>query len=325
MDHVFVRLAGLAVELNQPLPVIADWLSAPARFAGDARRSNDERLRRYAREDFPRENRASLEALRARLDSFLFLPQVRSALSAGECMSFGSALDHGVTIIDLGNPPAGAERVAKFWAGVLIGRLSRAILSREVKDNSPHCLVVLEEFQEALQRFQAEQFARLLALARHKRVALLFVNQQPGQLGTELTKLLRTNTGLECAFRCNYEDAQSLSHAFPIAAETTRPAEARLALARQMTRLPRRSYYLWLKEASFRAQLVRSPRLDLGELQEEARGVLEETKGRIRQGTVADKAALEAASEPAMRTENQPDSGFLVPEASAPSDFPSLG
>src|SRR5438132_13656540 len=126
MDHVFVRLAGLAVELNQPLPVIDDWLSAPARFAGDARRSNDERLRRYAREDFPRENRASLEALRARLDSFLFVPQVRSALSDGECMSVGRAVDHGVTIIDLGNPPAGAYRVRTVLAGVLIGGVARA-------------------------------------------------------------------------------------------------------------------------------------------------------------------------------------------------------
>ncbi len=326
MHHVFLRLSGLAVELNEPLPVIADWLASPTRFAEAARGSGDEHLRQYARVDFLRENRTSLDALRARLDSFLFLPQVRAALSAGECVSFGSALERGVTIIDLGDPPAGAEQVAKFWAGVLIGRLSRAILSREVNDDSPQALVVLEEFQEALQRFQVEQFTRLLALSRHKRVALLFVNQQPGQLGPDLTRLLRTNTGLECVFRCNYEDAQSVSHALPVADETTRPAEARMALARQMTRLPRRSYYLWLKEASFRAQLVRSPRLNLEELRGEAREASEETRARIRQGTVADGAVEGRISERAPRAgEVLIADSLLLPQETLPSEFPSLG
>ena len=326
MHHVFLRLSGLAVELNEPLPVIADWLASSARFAEAGRGSSDEHLRHYAQVDFLRENRTSLDALRARLDSFLFLPQVRAALSARDCVSFGSALERGVTIIDLGDPPAGAERVAKFWAGVLIGRLSRAILSREVRDESPRALVVLEEFQEALQRFQVEQFARLLALSRHKRVALLFVNQQPGQLGPDLTRLLRTNTGLECVFRCNYEDAQSVSHALPVAAETARPAEARMALARQMTRLPRRSYYLWLKEASFRAQLVRSPRLDLEELRNQAREVSAEIKARIRQGTVADEAAAGCPSERVLRAEEVlTDNALLRPDETPPSVFPSLG
>jgi hypothetical protein len=329
MHHVFLRLALLAVELNQPLPVIGDWLTSPARFADAAGRSGDGALREYARSAFPRENRASLEALRARLDSFLFLPQVRAALAAKECLSFGSALEQGVTIIDLGDPPAGAERVARFWAGVLIGRLSRAILSREVSGESPRALIVLEEFQEALQRFQAEQFARLLALARHKRVSLLFVNQQPGQLEPQLTRLLRTNTGLECAFRCNYEDAQSLAHAFPVPADTKRPAEARQALARQMTGLPQRSFYLWLKEASFRAQLVRSPRLDLDELRSEASRTSEEIRERIRQGVVADRVvdALPASDKLGARDLQafEQESLMRPTEALTDEQFPSLG
>jgi hypothetical protein len=331
MSYVFLRLASLAVELNRPLPRVADWLRSPEAFAREARQSGDQALREYARMTFPRENRASLDALRARLDSFLFLPQVRAALSTPECLNLSEALDRGVTIIDLGDPPAGAEGAARFWAGVLIGRLTRAILSRPVREDSPLVLVVLEEFQEALQRFQADQFGRLLALARHKRVSLFFVNQQPGQLGPDLTRLLRTNTGLEMAFRCSLDDARLFAQALPVAEEMPNRAEARLQLAREMTQLPRRTYCMWLKEASFRAQLVRSPRLELPQLRELAAKAPEEVRRKIRQGTAAiPRADFEVSSAQARAYEtaesevdtNLP-SGPARPEAHDP--FPGLG
>ncbi len=329
MSHVFLRLASLAVELNRPLPEVTEWLQSPSKFAQDARRSGDRRLREYALTTFPRENRASLDALHARLDSFLFLPQVRAALSSQSCLSFSEALESGVTIIDLGDPPAGAERAARFWAGVLIGRLTRAILSRSLSDASPQTLVVLEEFQEALQRFQAEQFARLLALARHKRVALLFVNQQPGQLEAPLVRLLRTNTGLEMVFRCNAEDARSFAHALPVPEDATKPATARLGLARAMTRMPRRLFYLWLKDAPFRAQLVRSPRIDLAELRLLAARAPQDLRAFVRQGTVAvpsEKAPEESSPGSAPEEDEAADPGlFLPPATQPPDDFPALG
>ena len=54
-----------------------------------------------------------------------------------------------------------------------------------------------------------------------------------------------------------------------------------------MTQLPTRSYYLHLREAPFRAQLVRSPRLDLEGLRALANEVPEEVREFIRRGTVA--------------------------------------
>lgn len=298
MTRVFLRLSSLAIERELPLTVLQRWLESPRAFAREARRSTDPAVREYARSGFDRESRPAIDALVARLDSFLFLDEVKLALSAPTCVSFANALESGLTIVDLGSPPAGAERAQRFWAGILIGRITRSILSRPVTDATPRAWVIFEEVQEALGGNQAEQFARLLALARHKRVAVALINQQPAQLAAVnpmLVKVLRTNAGLECAFRCNLEDAKLLVHALPAPAVESRAGEARLALMQQLTQLPDREFLLWMKQAPFRAQRVRSPRLDVAALRAAAEGLPIATREVIRRGTVSmERAALEA-------------------------------
>jgi hypothetical protein len=298
MTRVFLRLSSLAMELGYPLTVILRWLESPETFARDARRSADLSVREYARSGFGRESRPAVDALLARLDSFLFLDEVKLALSAPRCVSFADALESGLTVVDLGSPPAGAERAQRFWAGILTGRITRAILSRPVTDESPRAWVIFEEVQEALGGGQAEQFARLLALARHKRTSVTLINQQPAQLAAvdpTLVKVLRTNAGIECAFRANLEDAKTLVYALPVPPGQRNIAEARLAMVAQLTQMPDREFLFWLKQAPFRAQRVRSPRLDLDALRRVATELPEELREAARRGTVSmDRAELEA-------------------------------
>jgi hypothetical protein len=331
MIRTFLKLTSLAIELDRPLTDVLRWLEEPRALVLDARRSQNAGIRRYAAA-FAQENRTSIDALLARLDTFLFLRETQLCLGAPECLSFHDCLDRGVTILDLGDPPAGAERAARFWAGVLVGRLTRAILSREVRDRSPQAWVVFEEFQEALGRSQTEQFGRLLALARYKRVGLCFVNQQVGQVAARepaLVKLLRTNTGLEAAFRCNFEDAKGLAHALPVRKDARSPAEARQRLTEEMTRLPDRTFYLWLKKKPFRAQMVRSPRLDLAGLRKAAEETSGEIRERIHRGIMAmpRQALEEASAERSSAPEDKEPWGVV--EASPPreeeSDVPFLG
>ena len=142
MTRVFLRLCSLAIELGYPLTAIQRWLESPEAFARDARRSTDPGLREYARSGFARESRPAVDALLARLDTFLFLDEVKLALSAPQCVNFGEALESGLTIVDLGSPPAGAERAQRFWAGILTGRIVRSILSRPVTDRTPQAWVM---------------------------------------------------------------------------------------------------------------------------------------------------------------------------------------
>ncbi len=299
MSRIFLRLSSLAIELGQPLTVIQRWLEFPKVFAKDASRSKDVSLREYAQSGFTRESRPAIDALLARLDSFLFLDEVKLALAAPSCVSFAEALESGVTVVDLGSPPAGAERAQRFWAGILTGRITRAILSRPVAPSTPRAWVIFEEVQEALGKNQAEQFCRLLTLARHKRVAVTLINQQAAQLGSAdpmLVKVLRTNASIECAFRCNLEDAKPLVHAMPLPPDAHRLEVTRQSMVQELTQLPDREFLLWMKRAPFGAQKVRSARLDVEELRRCADGLSPETRAAIRRGTVSmDRDALEAS------------------------------
>lgn len=323
MTRVLLRLVALAIELRLPLTAVRTWLEDPATLAAAAQRSTDRSLRRYVETLRARENRASIDALLARLDAFLFLPTVRRMLQAPDCVSFGTALEGGVTVVGLGEPPAGAERLTRFLGGAILGKLMRSILSRDVRADSPQTYVVLEEFQEVLMAHQTEQLARLLALARYKRVACTFINQQAAQLEPTLVRLLRTNCGLEVVFRCNLEDARAYAHALPVQATTIRAAAERQALVEQLTRLERRQLLLWVK-GPVRAQVVRSPRIDLNHLQRGAAQVPADVWERIHRGTVAmDDDALPDSQE--VRDDAPFEDDFLRPTGDSEGELPRLG
>jgi len=312
MQRLLLPAAGLAVERNLPLPTVLDWLRDPARFAREAATSSDPVIRAYAIHELPRENRSSLDAVRARLDLLFHLPEIRRALSAPRCIDFQECLGSGLTLLDFGSPPGGAEAAMRFVAGPVAGRLSRSILSRQVSARTPQAVVLFEEFQELLQRHQIDQFKRLLSLCRFKRVALHFSNQQPGQVAAAdrtLLKVLRTNLGAEFIFRSSVEDARALSEGLSVRSPSETLAQARAWLVEEIASLPRRHFFLWLKSSAFGPQRLTSPRLDLGALQREAITVPVEVRQRIRSGVASvDRMEFEqalAAEEPATSPQPQ--------------------
>lgn len=303
MHRNFTFLAMAAIHLSEPLPILSEWLANPATLARAARRLPDEALRRALASGLEEQNRESLNALRARLD--LFFLHTRLALSTPDCVRFADCLERGVTLLDFGNPPAGCEKIAKFWAKALTGRLIRAVLSRPTTQASPRVGMFFEEFQEALASSSAGQFERFLALSRSRKVSGWFINQQPAQLAAVsplLVKLLRTNTGVELVFRSSLEDARDFSHAFPVPDGCPKPAEERLRFARELTRLPQREALLWFKRQGLLAQRIRSPRLDLEELRTLAAQCPEATRSLIRTGTVSTSRAEVEKSLRAKRT-----------------------
>lgn len=287
MHRAFLRLCSLAIEKNLPLPVIAEWASNPQQFTREARSSSDPQVKRYASHEFARESRASLDALRARLDELFHLREIRLALSAPTCLSFPETLESGLTIFDLGSPPAGAELAVRFIGGPILGRLTRAVLSRP--PGKP-CLIVYEEFQEILGKHQVEQFKRLLALSRFKGVCLWFSNQQIAQIDDVdpmLRRILRTNAGLEMIFRSSIEDAAKLSQGLSIRRPHESLAAARQRFTEDVASLPQREFYLWVKDAPYGPQRIRSPKMDLEELDTLGRQLSIEDRLAIQRGVVS--------------------------------------
>src|SRR5207247_10408096 len=122
MQRLLLPAAGLAVERNLPPPTVLDWLRGPARFAREAATSSDPVIRAYAIHELPRENRSSLDAVRARLDLLFHLPEVRRALSAPRCIDFHQCLGSGLTLLDFGSPPGGAAAAMRFISGPVAAR-----------------------------------------------------------------------------------------------------------------------------------------------------------------------------------------------------------
>jgi hypothetical protein len=160
-------------------------------------------------------------------------------------------------------------------------------------------------------------FKRLLALCRFKRVGLWFSNQQPAQIAEAdrtLLRILRTNLGAECIFRSSVEDARTLSEGLSTRSGDETLGQARSRMVEEIATLPRRSFFLWLRDSSFGPQRLQSPRLDVEALKRSAARLSPDQRQRIRLGSVsiARPTDDEATREPA--TELDPRVAPLCPD-----------
>jgi hypothetical protein len=295
MHHVLVRGATLCIELGLPITDLQRWLEDPRSFLKAAARSSDAALREYVRIGFPQENRESIRALASRLNALLFWPGAREALCAPGTMSFADALaEPGLTVVDVGNPPSGAERLARFFGAALLGQMARAILSRPVTPETHSALLLAEEIQEVLGPEEARQLGRLFATARYKRTAVWTTNQSRSQLAAvdpALVAAMRANLGLQVQFRTSPEDAAAFAYMLP---EEAGGDEGRRELIHSLTRLPQRHCYLAVRDVGLHAQLVLSPRINFEALRKQAEQTSPEVFERIRRGI----AALPRSTEP---------------------------
>jgi len=285
MHHVLVRCVALCIERSLPITRVLQWLQEPKAFLLAAEESADESVREYARFGFRQENRESLRALGARLNALLFWPGARRALCAPGSISFAEALDApGISLISTGSAPAGSERLARFFGAALLGKIVRAILSRNVTAASPPAIFIAEEIQECLGAEEARQLGRLLATARYKRAAVWLTGQSRSQLNAVdpgLVAAIRANVGIQTQFRTSPEDAAAFAYLLP---EHDGGEAARRELINSLTRLPQRHCYLAIRDNSLKAQLVLAPRIDFDALRTCRDRLGPEAHERIRRG-----------------------------------------
>jgi hypothetical protein len=322
MVFVFRWCSELAIELGAPLTLVLDWLARPTSFAQAAARSVNPRLRHYALMEFSRENRQSIQALRARLEGVLLLPSVRRSLEAPGCIDFVDSLERFHVLVDLSNPPAGEEAAVRMLGAPVLGRMTRAILNRRRRPDSPHVVLFLDELPELLGRFETGSVGRLVALARARGVSLFLIAQERGQLGSALFDLLRTNCGIETVFRPSRKDAETLAHALPVPEGIERLSVHRDLLIRKLTRLPRQNFLLWFKDGRVPAQFAQAPHLELAALRDAAPPDMYEALSC--KGDVVATGGM--PTEPTARSLSpELDRGSLLPADEELGDFPSLG
>jgi hypothetical protein len=248
-------------------------------------------------------------------------------LVARGMIRFDRLLEHAITIVDVGGAraPAGMRELQQFFGQVLFQKLVRAIFSRRVDQGTPPVTILADEFQELVQPDIANDFERVLALARSQRCFLWASFQQAAQVeavSPVLMRVLRTNTNTQVMFRSSLEDARPLAHIMPVTGQLRRDAdgfpdprnplplvpveEERRMLLERVPSAPDRVFWLWLRREQHPAILATSPVLRLEGMRQRAqsldpavcalvaRGVLASSPEQIQQAQLDRAQRLEA-------------------------------
>lgn len=275
MDTIVDWALRLLLEIpGTTLLTLRRALQEPALLDALVMRCTNADVRGYFLTRFPQEPQASKLAVLARLDRFLALPQTRLCLSAKTTLDFDAMLTSGVTLIDLGNAPAGQVEVVKFWATLIFTKVARAIYRRAPTGTALPAVIIVDEWQACLSGPIAASLEDVLARARSRGCFLWLANQQLAQL-TRVSSTLREialgQTTVQFFFRLAEDDARALRGALPPASDrapsapwsTTQRDDDAERRVRAATRLPNRTALFIDKRRSTEALRFRTASLDL--------------------------------------------------------------
>lgn len=230
------------------------------------------------------EPQSAKNAVLARLDRLLALPATRLSLSATTALDFDAMLTTGITIVNLGNVPAGLTDVADFWSTWVFTKLVRAIYRRPATGiGVPPAILLSDEWQSSVTRPLISSMEDVLARARSRRVFLWLCCQQRAQVervSGALWDIVAGQTTIQVLFRATIDDARAMRHVLPVTGRMPRlapapwdrsraaspflsPAEEREARVEEIAHLANRTAYLWDRRRPWPAVQFRTATLDL--------------------------------------------------------------
>lgn len=248
MKSLLAKLCHAGIVARVLLTDLLKVLREDREAAALASRIPDPELRHYLTEVLPREPAASKDALCARLEWVLLIPEVRALLCAPTAVSGSDMLESLLTIIDLGGDvPMGFLPLVQFVGSYLTVILTAAVFCRAVPAHP--VMYIIDEWQVVVSKSAAE-LERTLSQARFRQVNLILANQTLGQItDTSLLRSLLTNISLHWAFRPNEKDIDHIIPLLPVTGRCldperpdtflTKEAERRRLLER-LTKLPPR-------------------------------------------------------------------------------------
>lgn len=266
-------------------------LREPAQATAVAARLPDEELRNYLTVVFPTEPQASKDALRARLEWLLLLPEIRAMLCAPTAVSGSELLEAPLTVVDLGGDvPLGFLPLATFVGSYLTTVLTTAVFCRKIPAHP--VLFVIDEWQVVISKSAAE-LERMLSQSRYRLVTLTLANQTLGQVtDPSLLRSLVTNVSVHWAFRPGERDIDHLVSLLPVTGRCIDPAcpdqflskEAeRRRLMERLAKLPPR-HALLADLVGGKAEIVRTLNVPYAEAKRRAAAVPESLRDACRKG-----------------------------------------
>lgn len=296
----------LAMDQGLTFPDVRDILQDDAMRKPLLERCTLPDVQSYFLDRFPKERGTSRASLLTRLDALLMHPTLRRMLKAPGMIRFDRLLEGAVTIIDLGNAPAGMRDLSRFFGQVIFQKIVRAIFSRRVTPETEPVTIVADEFQELLAPDLAQDFERILTLARSQRVFLWALFQQVAQVeavSPTLLRIMKTNSLVQVVFRSSAEDARAFGHIMPAVGgaeldsedfpdpraprRRTTAEDERRELVAQTPSLPDRVFWFWNRGRQYPALLVKAPFVAMDDLERAACALPDDVRTMATRGVLA--------------------------------------
>jgi hypothetical protein len=280
------KLIMLLASADLPITYLGEVLHNDPLRSKMLRRCQNERLTQYFTQQFATVPKATIAALERRMEALLASEGMRLALAGQSAPDFRRIQDEsGIMLANLSG--ASISRSARlFWQRLIVSDLRHGVFAR--RTNHP-VWVALDEGQNLFTSVsERENLTDQLTMSRSFGTFLCFLTQNASTAVRDerILKILHTNIGWSFSMRSEPSDCAFLKPALPAFGRKQKPAvspfdepafftpdqERSLALE-EMTHLPAREGYLWLKARNAQAFRIRTAELQLPQGPELAKAI----------------------------------------------------
>ncbi len=276
-DTLLKKLLLLLSEFDLPITYLDEVLQDSSLRERLIARSKNSSVDRYFSRQFPEVPKATIAALRRRVEMFLASGSVRLALQGPSAPDFRALQDEGRIVLIRCGGTAVSSSVRQLLQALVFSDIHQSVFRR--KQPSRPFLWCLDESQAffATERLK-EQVGDMLRLSRSFGSFFMFLTQNMGAAvrDSRPIKLLVTNLRWLLTMRVEPEDCQFLRPALPVTGRMLRPqtdpfqerklytlAEERTLALDGINNLPDRTGYFWFKALTGLAIRIRTQELAL--------------------------------------------------------------
>jgi hypothetical protein len=295
---VLKNVLALLSEFELPLTYLNHVLESKTLRAKLLARSKNLELRSYFGRHFEQEGKATIGALRARMESLFASDGVRLALSGSTAPDFRRLQNAGKIVLVNCAGPSITRGVRLLLQGLVLADIRGSIFSRPNNPPVSYLWLADEAQNFFLTRQQQEDMTDVLTMARSFGSYFFFLCQNISTAipDSRILETLHTNIRWSLTLRGTPRDAQFLRAALPVTGRRARPEphpfrertsyspeEERSLALEGIAHLPDRTGYLWLKARSPEAIKIETPTVNLPE-GEEFRRIVEALRAEPKLG-----------------------------------------
>ena len=302
---------ALLSEFNLPLTYLDELLSSPLFQHKLVKRSQNPLARSFFERHYKNEAKATIAALRARMESLFASEGVRLALSGSTAPDFRALQNEGKIVLVNCAGATITRGVRLLLQGLVLSDIRQAIFARPNQPPVTYLWFADEAQNFFLTKQQQDQMTDILTMARSFGTFFHFLcqNLSTSIPDSRILEQLHTNIRWTLTLRGTPNDARFLKPALPVTGRRLRPdphpfrertthslEEERSLLLEEIAHLPDRTGYLWLKTRSPEAIKITMQKIDLPE-GEEFRQAVEMLREEPRLGSRLGRAAYDAQIE----------------------------